>query len=489
MASNVERAAEPVVWSLAMERAEARADGWFTGRLKAEIADGYHMYSVTQPPGGPNPTTIAPAPGQPFTVANVRPWPEPERVFDSKFGMETEYHVGSVLFDVSMKPAPDASLGEHELVLSVGYQLCDEHTCLRPEIKELRTAIRITPGEKNAAAANSPSAASATASPVQPSSEKRFRQLREVDKSEDEIEAGIRQILADDPKWALGYMLLAKKPAARGDFRGQRAVLRKGLAAKADPIALHFALSGCASGDAARRRQTQDFVRRFPKSTHSVFALTALANLSGNRSERLKYLERAVRVPGNVVFVLRELCPLLAETHPEKAASLAEKVKKSLPADSQLWAVDTASALASFYCAVSEIHRLLREGKTSAALKAAQKLEAPVVPHMGVSAADVVVQRLTKTRALVSAGRAQQAYDELIAEPSFVEHEQLIDTACQVGRELGKSRRLVEDEGWQRVLQAEHPAAEFEVPAARGASMTARNFSGKVLLVNTWNPG
>ncbi len=135
---------EPVVWSIAPHPASR---GGMPGvRVKAEIAPGYHLYSVTQEPGGPNPTIIAPAPGQLFGVMDSpRAWPKPQCLFDPKFGMETEYHVGSVIFDVHLRAEAGLLPGPREVVLQVEYQLCDEDTCLRPEVTELRTVVSVEP--------------------------------------------------------------------------------------------------------------------------------------------------------------------------------------------------------------------------------------------------------------------------------------------------------------------------------------------------------
>jgi len=134
---------EPAVWTIVPHHASMKADGTLGVRVKAEIAPGYHLYSVTQQPGGPIPTSIMPAPNQPFKVNLIRAWPPPERVFDPKFGMETEYHLGSVVFEMSLRAEAGWLPGPREILLQVEYQLCDENTCLRPEVAELCTTVSV----------------------------------------------------------------------------------------------------------------------------------------------------------------------------------------------------------------------------------------------------------------------------------------------------------------------------------------------------------
>jgi hypothetical protein len=483
--STVQSNAELVSWSLAIDRGEVQAgDGPFVARVKARIAGGYHLYSVTQMPGGPTPTSITAASDQPFAVERVHPWPQPVRVFDPKFGMETEHHAGEVLFDVMMKAGPDAPVGPHDVVLTLEYQLCDDRTCLRPERQELPFKIEVKPGEKKASDAGK--GAGKAAAPAPRSSEERFRELIEKHPALPELTAGVRRILDDDPKFTSGYLFLAKEPAARADFRAMRAILRQGIVAGADRSALEFAMLGCGADPARRRRKVQQYVRRFPKAQQAQLGLRELAATSRTPVERLRQLRKALSAARHgSVWVLWELCPLLAGSNPEKAARLAKDARRNAEG---FFEKDAVEALAEFYGSIAKIHGLLRAGRTSRALSAAQRLEAPEVPHFGVSEADKVVLRVVRTQALAAVGRSRQAYEELLADPLFLQHEQLINLAFKLGKELGKSRTAVEGEAWQGLLEEKHSPAEFELPNGK-RSLSPQDFSGKVLLVNVWNPG
>ena len=478
---------EPVVWTVAIDRDQVEGDNWFVARVEAHIEAGYHLYAATQPPGGPRATRIALRAGQPFAIRHVTAWPPPVRIFDPKFGMDVEYHTGTVLFDFGIQAEPHAGARLHELVLAIEFQLCDEYTCLRPDAVELRAAIRVIPRNASSGAA----APQVTTASAPQSSMDRYVKFMETGPSAAESAAEVRRILSDDPGFTTGYSVLASRCRARGDWRGMRAVLRRGLRAGGDEATLRFAMIGCTGARlAARRVKLREYARRFPRLPQTVVVLQELAATSRTPSEKRRYLERALRVTGathEAVTILRELCPVLAERAPARAARLAKAAATthSMPG---FVARDVARALAKFYGSVARVHRLLRSGRGAAALRTALELEAPVIPHLGANSDDEVVLRVVRTRALAAAGLATEAYQQLVTDPGFLEHKPLIVAGIALGRKLGMSQETVMAEAWRMKIDANHPPAEFVLPRGQG-SLSARSYRGKVLLLNAWNPG
>ena len=62
---------DPIKWSLAKTPASAAAGQTFRIDLTATIDEGWHLYSISQPPGGPITTRISVAKDQPFTLAGA----------------------------------------------------------------------------------------------------------------------------------------------------------------------------------------------------------------------------------------------------------------------------------------------------------------------------------------------------------------------------------------------------------------------------------
>src|SRR5688500_4835313 len=88
-------AQDPVEWSATQVKAgKVPAGSTVQVKLTAKIEDGWHIYSVTQPAGGPFPTKITVPTGQAFTVSGAIKSTTPEVKFDESFGMDVEYHEG-----------------------------------------------------------------------------------------------------------------------------------------------------------------------------------------------------------------------------------------------------------------------------------------------------------------------------------------------------------------------------------------------------------
>src|SRR4051812_34900245 len=104
-------AQEPAKWTLSIEPAtgELKTGERSTGKLKADIDAGWHLYALEQPAGGPIATTIKISEGSPFALngkiespkATVRVDP----LFTSTNGkpLETKFFAETVTFTVPVK--------------------------------------------------------------------------------------------------------------------------------------------------------------------------------------------------------------------------------------------------------------------------------------------------------------------------------------------------------------------------------------------------
>lgn len=116
----------------------------FNARLVAKIDDGWHVYSLTKIPGGPIPTQIILAKGQPFKLAGEIVTPTPRVDRDSAFGVEVEFYEGKAEFTLPIKVAPKTRPGTRKLEVSVRFQVCSGEMCLRPQIINLNIPIIVS---------------------------------------------------------------------------------------------------------------------------------------------------------------------------------------------------------------------------------------------------------------------------------------------------------------------------------------------------------
>jgi hypothetical protein len=454
-----------------------------------EIRKGYHLYSTSQPAGGPLPTRVTAGPG--IGVILIRAWPAPMRAFDQKFGMETESHFGSVIFDVLAQVESTVPAGEHEAVFRVEYQLCDEQTCLRPETRELRAPIYVEAAEpaKVSAAQGAPDQASG----VPLSSQERLQLLHDQEKTGRELEDGVKDILKNDPGFISGYVVLSSKASARGDLRLKQALLRQGLAANPGDETLLYHLAVCAF-PAKRRLLVNELIRRFPRSPIAATVLLDLAKSSTSRTKTQRILERAYRIvagKAESIYTLRALCPLLVESDPGRVLRLLKSAARcaAKKVGVGFFYRNITSPLVAFYASVAEIQRLLNKGRNEEAVRAAQSLQEPDIPHIGANEVEKALVALIKAKALAADGQIAQAYESLIRTPLLQLNQDLLDALTNMGARLRKSGRKVEDEAWQWTLQQTYPLVEFAISDKRGRSVRERDYRGRVVLVNVWNPG
>jgi thiol:disulfide interchange protein DsbD len=128
-------------------------------KLQAQIQSGWHVYSISQMPGGPARSKISFPGEQPFKQDGLLEPPTPHTGFDPNFNMETETYEGIVEFKIPLRIASDAPTGAQKITIAVSYQTCNDTTCLPPHTTHLLIPITI----KAKATAASGQAASAPA--------------------------------------------------------------------------------------------------------------------------------------------------------------------------------------------------------------------------------------------------------------------------------------------------------------------------------------
>lgn len=129
----------PVHWKVA-PAAAAPAGGVTHVRLIATMDPGWHIYAITQPPGGPVATRITLPQGQPFTLAGpIRVAPPPSTALDESFGIQVQMHEGKAEFLVPVKRSGTAPAST--VRVDARYQACSESLCLPPQTAHLSIPV------------------------------------------------------------------------------------------------------------------------------------------------------------------------------------------------------------------------------------------------------------------------------------------------------------------------------------------------------------
>ena len=112
--------------------------------LQADIAKGWHIYSLNQKPGGPIPLRLQLIGAADVVVRGVIVAPKPERLFDKNFGIETELYSGSPRFTIPVGVPGRSLTGLRRFQVAARYQVCSATLCLPPRTDKLNVALHIT---------------------------------------------------------------------------------------------------------------------------------------------------------------------------------------------------------------------------------------------------------------------------------------------------------------------------------------------------------
>lgn len=138
------RAQDPVQWSRSVKEILAPAGSTITVTVHARIGKNWHIYSLTQPEGGPIPTSFSIDGGSTFSISDRPKQPEPISLYDKSFDMNTEYFSGDVSFEVPVRIADKASPGNQKIILKVHYMVCNDNICLPPVTKTIEVPVTVT---------------------------------------------------------------------------------------------------------------------------------------------------------------------------------------------------------------------------------------------------------------------------------------------------------------------------------------------------------
>jgi thiol:disulfide interchange protein DsbD len=134
---------DPVQWTLASGVTQAPAGSTVPLHLTAKIDEGWHLYSLTTPAGGPIRTTAELAENPAVTHATFYQ-PPPVRKLDPNFKIDTETFEKQLDLLIKSELA-QAAAGSIEMKAQVRYQVCNDRQCLPPRKKTASYTLMISP--------------------------------------------------------------------------------------------------------------------------------------------------------------------------------------------------------------------------------------------------------------------------------------------------------------------------------------------------------
>lgn len=149
-------AQNPTKWSLESDAngKTLKANENFSAKLKAEVEEGWHLYALEQPAGGPIATTIKIPEDKPFKLSGQITSEQPITQFDPNFQIDTKFYKDQAEFNLPIQVTNDAS-GD-DLAVNVRFQLCNDTLCLPP--KTVKVSFAGTEDVKRSTVSRPPSA-------------------------------------------------------------------------------------------------------------------------------------------------------------------------------------------------------------------------------------------------------------------------------------------------------------------------------------------
>jgi thiol:disulfide interchange protein DsbD len=150
---HAQTAAQIVQWSADLQpQGSLHSGAKASAALKATVKDGWHVYALSQGPGGPTPLSIKLAENPSLAVAGEATSTKPETLYDKNFDMQTEFYEHAIAINLPLMVKASSPLGAQEATLDVRFQTCNERTCLPPTTVHLALNVQIVSGGAAASA-------------------------------------------------------------------------------------------------------------------------------------------------------------------------------------------------------------------------------------------------------------------------------------------------------------------------------------------------
>jgi len=139
-----QRPTDIVRWSAAVPSKAVAAGGTAKIELTAKIEDGWKLYALVQPKGGPVPLAILLDKATPFRLVQKQitgPLPKVQR--DDTFNVDTQYYEHEAAFIVPVT-MPKTASGKQQVPIDVTFQACGAEICLRPFTQRINVDVNVS---------------------------------------------------------------------------------------------------------------------------------------------------------------------------------------------------------------------------------------------------------------------------------------------------------------------------------------------------------
>ncbi|WP_437921841.1 protein-disulfide reductase DsbD domain-containing protein [Sphingobacterium sp. LRF_L2] len=135
MSAAIAQIHNPVKWSVASKKINSKEAVVF---IKATIQDGWHIYGLDVPEGGPISTKFSFSTSSEYTLNGKVAAPAPQSKYEKDFKMNVPYYPKEVTFQQKVK----LTKGQTTVKGVVEFMACDKSQCLPPDEYNFSIAIK-----------------------------------------------------------------------------------------------------------------------------------------------------------------------------------------------------------------------------------------------------------------------------------------------------------------------------------------------------------
>jgi hypothetical protein len=114
-----------------------------TLELSGHVEDGWHVYALTQRPGGPIALRVSIDDNPVARLAGPPSGSTPETRLDPSFNLQTEFYTSSFAVHVPVALQPGTAAGNQQIPLSIRFQTCSARECKPPKTIHLSVPVEV----------------------------------------------------------------------------------------------------------------------------------------------------------------------------------------------------------------------------------------------------------------------------------------------------------------------------------------------------------
>lgn len=112
-----------------------------TLQVSGAIEDGWHVYALTQPPGGPTALRVTVDDNELAQAAGTPSGTSSQKRRDPSFGLETRFYTHSFTIRLPLQLKQPAATGKQLIPVSVRFQTCSDRECQPPTTVHLSVPL------------------------------------------------------------------------------------------------------------------------------------------------------------------------------------------------------------------------------------------------------------------------------------------------------------------------------------------------------------